>query len=161
MQLTNPQNHSRELRRVVTPYIGQTVILFVVSLFLIYVAAAKSQWGLLWAAATFWSIYALYVVVFGLKYTVSWSEAGLLMTARGGPSRKVRFEDITSVESEIASPREFLAQARPYRRLVIRGKADTIDSVIDVSLRHFRIEDIRSLLAKIKSHRPDISLPTI
>lgn len=146
---------------MITPYIGQTVILVSVSVFLFYVAAAKSQWGLLWAAATFWSIYTLYLVVFGLKYTVSWNEAGLLMTARGGSPRSVRFEDITSVESEIASPREFLVQARPYRRLVIKGKEDTRDSVIDVSLRHFRIEDIRSLLAEIRSHRPDISVPTI
>jgi hypothetical protein len=40
----------RTLRRIATPYLGQTYILLGVTAFMFYVALKKSQWELLWVS---------------------------------------------------------------------------------------------------------------
>jgi len=147
------------LRRTITPYAGQGVIIAMVTILLAFVAVKKTQWDLLWAVALIWALFTSYVVLFGMRYRVSWNDKGLTMYASGGPQRNIPFDEITEIRSETANPDEFLSQARPFRRLVIVGSRRDPSARIDVSLRHFRGADIDNLLAAIRARRPDLVLP--
>ncbi len=141
------------LRRTITPYIGQSLILVGVTVLLFCVALRKQQWDLLWAAGVIWVLYASFVLLFGMKYEVSFDDQGVNMKASGGPERRIRFEEIKEVRYETASGGEFLAQARPFRRIVILGPQRQPNGKIDISLRHFRTEDINSLLMAIRTRK--------
>ena len=104
---------------------------------------------------------AIYVVIFGLRYQIHWDNTGVVMRASGGPDRRIDFNQITKIEYEKASAAEFNSQSRPYRRLVIHGRRNTPDAFIDISLRHFRPDDIGRLLRTIHQHRPELILPTV
>ncbi|HEX4007872.1 MAG TPA: hypothetical protein VHX60_16990 [Acidobacteriaceae bacterium] len=150
----------RPLRRTITPYVGQTVILAAVTVFCTYVAFDKHQLGFFWAIALIWVLFALYAVLFGLRYVVLWDDSGIVMRASGlKEDRRIRFEEIRKVDYELASGGEMLAQARPFRRLVIHSPRR--DEPIDISLRHFRLDDIDALMAVIQARRPDLDIPAI
>lgn len=144
------------LRRTLTPYIGQTAILIGVTVLTAYVAQEKRQWGLLWGLLVIWPLFAANVYFFGMKYRIWWNDVGVTMSASGGQDRQVRFDEVSEIRYEIG-----LSQSRPFRRIVIFGsRAGPFDS-IDISLRHFRLEDIEKLLVDIRKLRPDIPLPAI
>lgn len=78
------------------------------------------------------------------------------MRASGGPDRRIRFDEITEIKYEIGA-----SESRPFRRLVILGRHNVPDAFIDVSLRHFQMDDIQKLLSDIHEHRPELTLPAI
>lgn len=149
------------LRRTLTPYIGQTAILIGVTVLTAYVAQEKRQWGLLWGLLVIWPLFAADVYFFGMKYRIWWNDVGVTMSASGGPERHVSFDDVSEVRYEIASGGEFLSQSRPFRRIAIFGSSAGPSAPIDISLRHFRLEDIEKLLIEIRKRRPDLALPAI
>ena len=114
-----------ELRRTVTPYVGQTLILIGVTVFLDYVAHKTSQWGLLSATALIWTSFAVYVVLFGMRYRVLWDQASVAMRASAGPERRIGFDEITEVKYELASVSGFLSQASRWILL-------SMDSTVEV-----------------------------
>jgi hypothetical protein len=154
-------NFMQTLRRTLTPYLGQTVILTGVTLFSFFVALKTHQWDFLWAPLVIWALYGCYVVAFGMPYRVYWDEACVMMRASGGPQRNIRFEDISEVRYEIARSDEYLSQSRPFRRVVIHGRDQKRNCYIDISLRHFHLEDIRDLMSGIRKYRPDLTLPQL
>lgn len=156
--MTNHEMSS--LRRTVTPYIGQSVIIAGVILLLVYVALKRGQWDLLWTAALIGVLFMSYIFFFGMKYRVSWNEKGLKMKASGGSMRSIPFDDITEVRCETASSDEFLSQARPFRRLVVIGSSRDPSGQIDISLRHFQAQDVHKLMEVIREQRPDLTLPS-
>jgi hypothetical protein len=149
------------LRRTIRPYIGQIVILIAVTAFAVYESLASSDWEFLWAPAVYLPLYGIYFLYFGLKYRVFWSEESVVMRARGGPDQRVRFGEITSVKKEISSASDVLAQSRPFRRIVVCGNKDDPKARVDISLRHFNLNDIGQLLRVIHTHRRDLEIPTI
>jgi hypothetical protein len=146
----------KALRRTITPYVGQTLILAGVTAFCAYVAFKKSEWEFLWVIALIWALFGLYVVLFGLKYRVLWDGSGVVMRASGGPERRIQFDEVSEIDLELGA-----SQSRPFRRLVVYGDKGNPDEFVDVSLRHFRLEDIRELVEAIRAHRPDLALPVL
>jgi hypothetical protein len=149
------------LRRTFRPYVGQLLILTAVTVFAVYESVASSDWGFMWAPAVFLSLFGIYFLYFGMKYRVLWNEDSVVMRARGGPEQRVSFGEITSVGKETSSAGEVLAQSRPFRRIVICGRKDDPKMRVDISLRHFDLNDIGQLLTAIHAHRPDLDIPTI
>jgi hypothetical protein len=149
------------LRRTVTPYIGQTLIILLFAIFVSWVASMKQQWGLLWCAGLIWPLWASYILIFGLRYRIIWNDAAIIMRASGGPERQIGFDEITEIRYEVAGATEFLAQSRPFRRIVILGRKSHPKTLIDISLRHFRTQDIKNLMNAIHERRPDIAMPAI
>ena len=79
-----------KLGRTITPYIGQTVILAGVTIFLAYVGQKTSDWKLLWLpSAIIWPLFTVSTLYFGLKYMVLWDDAGVVMRASGVPERRI------------------------------------------------------------------------
>ena len=149
------------LRRTVTPYTGQTLILVMFTIFVSWVAYTKQQWGFLWGGGLVWLLWASYILLFGMRYRIIWNDAGIIMRASGGPERHIGFDEITEIPYEVAGATEFLAQSRPFRRIVILGRRSHPKTLIDISLRHFRTQDIKNLMNAIHERRPDVTIPTI
>jgi hypothetical protein len=150
----------RALRRTVTPYLGQTVILAGVTIFILYVALKKQEWNMLWALALIWILYGAYVAFFCLPYRILWNNDSVVMRASGGKERYIRFDQIAAVKYELASPSDIAAQSRPFRRVVVIPLHHP-KQFIDISLRHFRLEDIEDLMTAIRNSRPDLELPRV
>jgi hypothetical protein len=142
----------------VTPYVGQTTILALVTVFFIYIAVRKTQWDFFWVAGLIWSIFASYVYFIAMKYKICWSKHELTMFASGVGTRTIQFSEITEVRRETATPDEFFSQARPFRRIVVVGRTDDPNAYIDISLRHFRTGDINRLVTEIRKNRPDLKI---
>ena len=156
---------SHNLRRAMTPYVGgEAILLWAVSVFMI-ITAIRFDRGLLVVVALIWFLYVAYIIVFGRPYRIGWDETGITMKASGLADTRIEFRDIDSVRYEIDSifnP----APGRPFRRLVFTTHRKETHrknprQFIDVSLRHFKLEDIDELLEEVGSHRPDLSLPNI
>jgi hypothetical protein len=158
--LSTDQN-LRPLRRTITPYVGKNAIFAGVTVFLIYLGHRISEQHLMWIGPLGWLLYASTDFYFGLKYRVLWDENGVVMRASGGPERRVQYDEIKEIKVETAQPSESLAQSRPFRRIVVYGHKHKPDGFIDISLRHLRPADIDGLLAVIRTHRPDLTVPAI
>lgn len=149
------------LKRTIQPYVGQSLLLLAVTAFAIYESVASADWNFMWAPAVFLPLYGIYVVYFGMKYRVFWSKDSVVMHASGGPDRCIRFDEITSVKKEISSVGDILAQSRPFRRIVVCGRKQDPNARVDISLRHFDLNDINQLLTAIRAYRSDLEIPTI
>lgn len=149
------------LRRTIQPYVGQTLILIVVTAFAVWVSVVSSDWNFLWGPAVFLPVYGIYFLYFGLPYRVFWNEESVVMRAHGGPERCVRFDEITSIRSEVSSAEEVAAQSRPFRRIAIYGREGDANARVDISLRHFERDDIDQLLSTIQKCRPDLDVPVL
>jgi hypothetical protein len=156
----NTDQKLKPLRRTVTPYTGQIVIFSVITIFLLFVAYRSSQWAFAWSTIVIWAGFAV-MVYFGLRYGVLWDGTGIVMRASGLPERRIRYDEIREVKIEMAQLHDLLAQSRPFRRIVVHGYRGDPNAFVDVSLRHFRPGDIDELLAAIRTHRPDLTVPTV
>jgi hypothetical protein len=149
------------LRRTFQPYVGQTLILVIATAFAVYGSVASSHWKIMWAPAVYWPLFGIYFFCFAMKYKVLWNKASVVMHASGGPERCIHFDEITSVKYEVSSASDMLAQSRPFRRIVVCGRKNDPNARVDISLRHFDLNDISQLLTALHAHRPDLDIPTI
>lgn len=153
---TRPQ----QLKRTIDPYTGQLIILSLVTLGAVFVAITKKTWGLLVAVLIGWLLFG-FLVCLGLRYRISWDSDEVCQQASGGRDVHIKYDDVVRVVSETSKPGEWLAASRPLRRIVIYAKGlGGEDRFIDVSLKHFQADDIRSLMRAIRARRPDLSIPT-
>ena len=151
----------KPLRRTITPYVGQAVIFAGITLFIAYVATKTSQWDFLWTIPMLWALFFFAFVNFGMRYRVFQYDAGIVMSASGGPQRRIQYEEITEVRTDLGGVREQMGRSRPFRRIVVMGRERHPGSSIDISLRHFLPQDIDGLLNEIRAHRPDLDVPTV
>jgi hypothetical protein len=149
------------LRRTFTPYRGYIIIFTGVTLFTAYVFGIKeSDWKAVWATSFLWLFFAFHVYL-TFKYRILWDDTGVVMRASGLAERRIPYEEITEIRKEIADISEFWAQSRPFRRIVVYGRKHDPKRFIDISPRHFRLEDIEALLSAIRAHRPDLVVPDV
>src|SRR5581483_10463393 len=125
----------------IQPYVGQSLILVAVTAFAIYESVVSADWKFMWAPAVFLPFYGIHFWYFGMRYRVLWDRHSVVMCARGGPERRILFDEITSVRKEVSSASDVLAQSRPFRRLVVYGRKHDPNAQVDISLRHFDLKD--------------------
>ena len=154
------ERQRRILRRTITPYVGQTLIFTGITVFCAVVGYRTSQWKILMAPALIWALFAVLVWI-GLKYRVFWDSTSVIQHASGLPEKQIAFDKITEIRIERAPVTEFLAMPRPFRRVAIYGRRHDPSAFIEVSLRHFRLEDIEELLTAIRENRPDLAVPAV
>lgn len=154
------EQQQKILRRTITPYVGQTLIFTGITVFCVVVACRTSQWKLLMVPTLIWTLFAALVWI-GLKYRVFWDSNCVIQHASGLPEKLIAFDSITEIRIERAPLNAFLAMPRPFRRVAIYGRPHDPSAFIDVSLRHFRLEDIEELLAVIQERRPNLTVPTV
>lgn len=149
----------QRLRRTIAPYVGQIIILSLATLYFVFLSIKAQEWkSTLVAVPVMWLLFSP-LVYFGLRYKISWTDEEICMAASGGKVR-IKYEEITDIESETSKPGELLAASRPFRRIAIyAGKPHGEAKHIDVSLKHFVATDIRKLMHAIHDRRPDLTLP--
>lgn len=150
----------KQLGRTITPYRGQTIIISGITIFTAFVAHRSSQWRIFWWSTGIWALFAVLIYI-GLQYRVLWDGNGVVMRASGIKERRIQYDEITEIRVERADFSEFFAQSRPFRRIVVYGHKNHSKAYIDISLRHFRPQDIDELLTRIRIHRPDLEVPVI
>jgi hypothetical protein len=96
---------------------------------------------------------------FQLSYKIWFDEKQVFQRAVGGVITSIQFNQITRVASEVSDVDTLVRLRRPFRRISIYGSTSEGNKCIDVSLKHFRPEDIRKLMAVIHERRPDLTLP--
>ena len=71
-----------------------------------------------------------------------------------------RVEDIERIEQETSNAQTLARMNRPFRRITIYGKTSLeARNFIDVSLKHFNLDDIHKLMKIIHERRPDVPMP--
>lgn len=159
--MTSENGQSQYLRRTISPYLGQIIILSLVTVFLLFESIKLHAWGPLLPAPFIWLLFSVQIYI-GLKYKISWTDKAVCQEASGGPKVSIQYGWITKVTSEISKPGEVLAASRPFRRIAIYAKEPQgAKSFIDVSLKHFAIDDVRKLMSVVHDRRPDLTLPKI
>ena len=145
------------LRRTVQPYIGVGVIFSCVTILVVYESLKSSDWqfALLFVCLVI-PLFSFGYLNFGLKYRVLWDGAGVYMRASGGPERHIGFDEISSIRYKVSA-----SQSRPFRRIEIHGAKRDAKAFVDVSLRHFRLDDIDTMMKEIRAHWPDLRVPTV
>jgi len=149
--------HTHWLRRTFWPYVGQIVIAVAVSFFVVWVKFNHNVGGIIFVLPVIWAL-LLPTIFFGLKYRIGWDNNQVVQEASGITPVRLRFEEIDRVEVERSTPKEMLASARPFRRIVIYGKSSgRTPKKIDVSLKHFATSDIDALMKEIGRRRPEFA----
>src|ERR1700754_1293433 len=83
MMSSGENGQSQHLRRTVSPYMGQIVILSLVTLFLLFNSIKVHAWGPLLTAPVMWLLFSIPTYI-GLKYKISWSDKEICEEASGG-----------------------------------------------------------------------------
>lgn len=150
----------RQLRRSVAPYVGEACILVLISLAVLLLVLRRNDWQLLLVIVVLWLL-AFADFSFGFRYRILWSDSRVLQKASGGEVI-LTYDEITAVVAEIGGARSGLFPSRPFRRIAIySGGTERASKHIDVSLRHFRLDDVGQFMNYLKLRRPDLVLPTV
>jgi len=150
---------SQYLRRTIAPYMGQIIILVLVTFGVLFVCIKKHEWALLLPVSIVWLLFLILTCI-GLKYKINWTDNEICQKASGGSKVCIQYSEITKVVSEISKPGDILAASRPFRRVAIYAEEPRGEGrFIDVSLKHFVTDDVRKLMCVIHDHRSDLVLP--
>ena len=153
-------NDAISLRHSLTAYRSRIVILSAVTALSLYAVAISGDWKWLLAASGICVLSGLEAFFFGLKYNVFWDDSGITMSAAGISGRRILFDEISAISYEVGRS-ESPKQTRPFNRVVIHSRPQAQNAFIDVSLRHFRLEDIQTLLDAVHERRPEVQIPEV
>lgn len=148
------------LRRSLSPYVPYPIFgLILIALWTPYVMRTR-DWSPI-AATGILIIFALLWAYMGMQYRILWRDGNVVMRSGGFRGRTISMSvtDIERIEQERSDPYTLLKFNRPSRRLTIYGKATDGLNRIDVSLKHFRVDDIRQLMRIIHRKRADRDIP--
>ncbi len=155
---------SFSLRRSLQPYVGLGIIGLILLIFTAWVGISKNDWGAFWSILVLFGIFYTIFVIFGMSYRIFYSDNVVSMKPASffsNPSlvTKISVAKITSVEQETSNVQTLAKMSRPFRRISIYGSTSEGMKKIDVSLKHFNLDDIRKLMKIIHDLRPDLAMP--
>lgn len=136
----------------VQPYIGMGIVCVLWLAMLIFIAAHEKTWTLLLEIGWLPPLLFAGWVFIGTRYRVLYDDKRVEMTASGRASVSILYDEIVSVAKEAS-----IERGRPFRRIAIHADSN----FIDVSLKHFAIDDVRNLMRVIHEKRPGLALPEI
>lgn len=148
--------NSFALRRSLQPYWGLIIIFAILTVCgLYYTFSSHDLFGL---SVLFGWVFVAFNTWFGMRYRIFWDNGEIIQKAVAGNLTKIQISEITDVVQETSDMQTLVTFSRPMRRIVIYAKhAD--GKFIDVSLKHFVIEDVRKLMRVIHEQRPELTLP--
>jgi hypothetical protein len=110
----------------------------------------------------FWAIIGPLAVVYvwyQRRYRISWQNGSVVQNAAAGPVVTISVDEMERVVQERSDIRTLLSLSRPGRRITIYGRTAPGMKFIDVSLYHFKLNDVRKLMRLIHERRPDLVVP--
>ena len=157
--LANSAKDTFALRRSAEPYIGFAVIWALVTVFMIVPSLKTHNWGPLGAALLGGLVFYVPIVFMGTRYRNWWKDGEIIQRAANYSMVTIRSSEITTVKPEVSDAQTLISLRRPFRRIAIYAGDGSNKRFVDVSLKHFKHEDIRKLVDYIHKRRPDLSLP--
>ncbi len=156
----NNKNIELILHRTIAPYAGIPIVIFLITLLWIPYMIKNNDWSPLASVAIMVAL-CLLIISMGSSYQIWYSNNTIFRKAAGFQKiiTSIKLEDIKNIKEEVSDLNTLLKLNRPLRRITIYGKTSDGSSSIDVSLKHFKLEDIHKLMKLIHEHRPDISIP--
>lgn len=148
------------LKRSFQPYAGLTTILSFVTILGVVISFQTHDWTLIGALPFGWLMFAPYVYI-GTRYRIFWHNGKIIQKASGMEDVTIKANEILKIEKETSNLSTFISLRRPFRRITIYGKDADGEKYIDVSLKHFALEDICKLLKEIHDERPDLKIPQV
>ncbi|MES1191929.1 MAG: hypothetical protein ABUS47_12735 [Steroidobacter sp.] len=146
------------LRHSIAPYrtLGTAFILFAIWGFID--SYHSKNWGFFESTLLLIGMYSLQVMM-GLWYRIVLKNDVIIQRAFGKKDVSLQIKNITSVGNEVSGIKTNSVLNRPFRRVTIYGNSCDGNKYIDISLKHFVEEDIRSLIQIIHEKRPDLVVP--
>lgn len=143
------------LRHALSPSLVWVVMIGSVDVFLLFVMLRGHQfnWNIV-STIAFLSAMSIFIISLNLRYTITWDGAAIVQTAFGLSEVSIKPDEITKVRLETSDVRTLFKANRPYNRIAIYAG----NKFIDVSMKHFKLEDIRKLMAVIRETRPDLPI---
>jgi len=148
--MIDPAMKSTKLRFSIQPYVGMGVACALSLVMLFIISFETKTWDPL---IEFWWLPSLLFagwVFIGTRYRIFYDHACVKMVASGLAPVLIAYSEITRIRNESS-----FEQGRPFRRIAIYAG----DRFVDLSLKHFVIEDVRSLIGVIQGKRPDLEFP--
>ena len=145
------------LQRTIKPYVGELVIAGIILVGLVIIALKTLRWDPLGVAVIGCFLMCLTHYP-DLRYRVFWRDGAVVRITANNVNTTIKASEISRIAVEQSDVIAMLSLRRPIRRITIYGDGQ---QHLDVSLRHFELNDIRRLMEEIRKARPDLSLPTI
>jgi hypothetical protein len=95
------------------------------------------------------------------RYRIFWDDGEIKQIGTDRSVTVIDVSEITHIDRERSSVSERLLLRRPMDRIAIYGGRGERAKRIDVSMRHFMKDDIRTLIKFIHERRPELIVPTI
>jgi len=161
-----------ELRHSAGPYIEVLVLYALILSFLIIMSATHDTLnkliGPIVVLTTTFLIFISFWIFTNRRYRIIADGDALLMKSVSllGSSKSlisIKFSDITSIKKEVSDVNTAAQLRRPFRRIAIYSEGRNSNEIdcIDVSLKHFKIGDVRKLMEEIHNRRPDLVVPSV
>jgi hypothetical protein len=138
------------LKRSVKPYIGELVIISMITAGMIYTAIQTSTWALLELAGA-GLVFVAITNLPDLCYRVFWRHGSVECVATNNQLTSIKVSDISSVMLEKSNLATMLAQRRPTQRITVYSKDG---QHLDVSLKHFVMSGIKNQEAYARNSQP-------
>jgi len=146
------------LRRSIHPYAALLIIWIVLTLLGLFDAIKFRDLNWLGAIAALWGI-GIATQYANIRYRIFWEDGQIKQIAANRDVTIIRTSEIDRIVLETSDLQTLLALRRPSQRIAIYAQGKSGPKWIDVSLKHFAVDDIRRLMRAIHERRPDLSLP--
>ena len=157
-----------KLRHSYKPYAGFVIIYLILMVVFASISFQKSDWSvfsqIVVPLAVIFTSMVLFLLFLNNRYQVFLEDSVITMRAASLTNNpraftSIKIEDITKIKSEVSDLHTTVKLRRPFRRIAVYD--DRHEKFIDISLKHFVMEDIIQLLKVIKEKRPDLEVPLI
>jgi hypothetical protein len=160
------KNECFELRHSVGPYVFVFGVLCFAGLLTVDVGFTMGEWGGVYLLIIPIAIYVLKIYFYDLKYSISVKDRAITMCVATWfrtplAITTIRIADITSIKTETDDLTKAISSTRASRRIAIYDEHMENVKFIDISLKHFVLQDIRKLMEVIKAERADLIVPFI
>jgi hypothetical protein len=160
VQINENKNQERfALRRSVQPYVGLLVIFGILMVTGAIVAIRINDWSGLETIVPSFCVFFGAIVFMGTRYRIYWDNGEIIQKAVAGNLTKIKVNEITNVIQETSDLQTLATFSRPMRRIAIYARHTDGGKFIDVSLKHFVLADVRTLMRTIHDRRPDLQIP--
>lgn len=147
------------LRHSVAPFLAFAIPMALVAVIGLYAAYATGTASFLGYFLVPFAFYIPWVMLIR-RYKISFTSTTVFRQASGMTPLSIDVDAIRTVKLESGGTEDRFWIRRPFRRISIYANASgKDDSFIDVSLKHFVLEDIQKLMRAIQARRPDLQLP--
>jgi len=146
------------LRITIEPYVlFPIIILILVGIYVPYVQRTN-DWNPIYFLTLLLLIYS-WISYTSMRYRIWWEKGRVYQRSGDMIITSVDINDIKEIKQESSDLATLAAYNRPSKRITLYAETSEGPEQIDVSLIHFKINDVKGLMRRIHEKRPDLEMP--